>query len=71
MKRRRTTMMIRVAISDATLKWVDEICEDIEEFTGHRPPPRASVLSSLIEALRQDDEWRAARRQDASLCALQ
>jgi hypothetical protein len=44
MKRRRTTMMIRVAISDAILKWVDEICEDIHEITGHRPPPRASAV---------------------------
>jgi len=47
MKRGRTMTMIRVAISDATLKWVDEIRKDIEELTGHRPPPRASVLSGL------------------------
>ena len=60
MKRGRTMTMIRVAISDATLKWVDEIRKDIEELTGHRPPPRASVLSVLLEAVRQDDgRWDA------------
>jgi hypothetical protein len=58
MKRRRTTTMIRVAISDATLEWVDEVRDCIEELSGERPP-RASLLSSLIEALRQDDEARA------------
>ena len=55
--------MIRVAISDATLKWVDVVCECIEELSGERPP-RASALSSLTEALRQD-----AERRDAGLCA--
>jgi hypothetical protein len=52
MKRGRPTTMIRGAIWS---QWVDEVCECIEEISGDRPP-RASVLSSLIDALREDDE---------------
>jgi hypothetical protein len=53
---------ITIALSDADLSWLDEIRDIIKKVSGTRPPSRATLLSNLIEAVRQDDQDHHAAR---------
>jgi hypothetical protein len=55
MQAREKGQRVAIYLTEADLSWLEEMRSDIRAITGKRAPARATLLSPLVQAIREDD----------------